>query len=252
MKRLAFIFALGLTFVMSACVKPDDPTDPYGPAISSFSVLGDSFSSLEGYVDPDTNEPFADYPNIGVTQPEQMWWHQVATGMGWTMDKNNSFSGSLVCNFSDFNGGEHYGPNSFIRRMDNLGDPDVILVFGATNDIYQRAELGDYVYANWTEEQLCDFRPALAYLFDNLQLLYPRAKVYFMLDLGLCIDDSSIDNAIRQAFIASIHRIADHYNVGCIDLVDIHKDWWHPDAQGQDDIARQTLEVLMADFNVNV
>jgi hypothetical protein len=32
--------------------------------------------------------------------------------------------------------------------------------------------------------------------------------------------------------------------------LDIHKDWGHPDAQGQDDIARQVMEVLGIDFNV--
>lgn len=242
MKRLVLIFALGLTFLMSACVKPTEPTG------LRFSVLGDSFSSLEGYVDPDTNDPFVNYPDIGVTQPEQMWWHQVATGMGWTMDKNNSFSGSLVCNFKEFDSGDYYGPNSFIRRMDNLGNPDVILVFGATNDIYKRAPLDDYIYSDWTEEQLCTFRPALAYLFENLQRLYPKAEVYFMLDLGLCINDTSIDEGTRQAYIASIHRIASHYNVGCIDLFDIHKSWWHPNAQGQKDIADQVLEYFDADI----
>ena len=53
----------------------------------------------------------------------------------------------------------------------------------------------------------------------------------------------------RDKTSSSRHRIANHYNVECIDL-DIHKDWWHPDAKGQDDIARQVLEALALDFNV--
>ena len=243
MKRI-LILALGLALLLSSCVKNPEPTDIH------FSILGDSFSSLEGYVDPETNDPYHNYAAIGVTSPEQMWWHQVATGMGWTMDVNNSFSGSLVCNNADFTAGPYYAPQSFINRMDHLGDPDVIFVFGATNDIYHHVELGDYVYADWTEEQLCSFRPALAYLFDYIDNQHPKATVYFLLDLNLCIDDPAVDDTTRQAYIESIHRIANHYGVGCIDIREIHKDHWHPDVKGQKDIADQVIEALELDFNV--
>lgn len=241
MKRLLPILAMAVMF--SACVKPVEPTE------LTYSVLGDSFSSLEGTVDPETNDVWP-YESVNVTSPEQMWWHKVATAMGWNLDKNNSFSGALISNHYEFDGGSYYEPNSFIRRMDNLGNPDVIFVFGGTNDIYKRAALGDYVYANWTDEQLCDFRPAMAYMLDYLKQTYPKAEVYFLIDMELCINDTTIDDATRQAYIASMHRIANHYNVRFIDLFEIHKAWWHPDAKGQEDIARQVIEVLEADFNV--
>lgn len=227
---------------MSACVKTHEPI--------RFSILGDSFSSLEGYVDPETNDPYIHYADIGVTGPELMWWSQVADSMDWVMDKNNSFSGSLVCNHADFPGGPYYANNSFIRRMDQLGNPNVIFVFGATNDIYQDAALGEYVYADWTEEQLRDFRPALAYLFDYLKRQHPQATVYFLLDLDLCGDDYTIDDTTRLEYIKSVHRLASHYGVTCIDLSDIHKDHWHPNAEGQRDIASQVLAALALDFNV--
>ena len=237
-----------MTVIMSSCVKPVDPIED-SPTIR-FSVLGNSFSALEGTVDPETNDVWTSYPLVGVTEPEQMWWHKVATRMGWNLDKNNSFSGSLVCNFDDFNGGGYYAPHSYIRRMDNLGNPDVIFVFGGTNDIYQRAPLGDYVYSGWTDEQLCTYRPAMAYILDNLKRQHPQAKIYFLVDMELCINDVTLDEGIRQAYIESMHRIASHYNVDCIDIFGIHKSYWHPDVEGQKDIARQVLEVLEADFNV--
>lgn len=243
MKRLIPILAMALLMVACNPNNPDEPTDIH------FSILGDSFSSYEGTVDPDTNDIWP-YEHVGMTSPEQMWWHKVATEMEWVMDKNNSFSGSLVSNFDDFNGGDYYGPNSFIRRMDNLGNPDVILVFGATNDIYKRAPLGDFVYDDWTDEHLHSFRPALAYLFENLKQLYPDAELYFLLDMDLCLSDTSIDPDVRQDYIESIHRISNHYNVRCIDIYDIHKSWWHPDAEGQEGIARQVIEALQLDFNV--
>jgi hypothetical protein len=47
-----------------------------------------------------------------------------------------------------------------------------------------------------------------------------------------------------------VHEIARHYHIECIDLYGIHKDFAHPNAKGQNDIARQVIEVLKADFNV--
>lgn len=226
--------------MMSACVKPSDTQ-------IKFSVLGDSYSSFEGYVDPETNDPWPHYADIGVTSVEQMWWYKVADSMKWLLEKNNSFSGSLISNFSDFDAGEYYKENSFLRRMDNLGNPDVIFILGATNDVWQEAPFGDFVYNDWTDEQLCSFRPALACLLDYTKRHYPKAKIYFLLETSPC--PGGITEETRQNLIESVHRITSHYGVDCIDL-DIHKDWWHPDKQGQKDIARQVLEVLQVDFNV--
>ena len=234
---------MALAILMSACVKPNEPD------VTRFSILGDSYSTFEGYVDPDTNNLWPHYADIGVTSVEQMWWYKVANNMGWAVDKNNSFSGALICNYDGFENGDYYGPNSFIRRMDYLGDPDVILILGGTNDVWQDAPFGDYVYADWTADQLCTFRPALAYLFDNVKRHHPNARIYFLLETDPC--PGGITEETRLNLVESSHRIANHYDIECIDL-DIHKDWWHPDARGQQDIARQVLEVLEADFNVNV
>lgn len=233
MKRLLPLLALAV--IASACVKSDEPKN------IKFSVLGDSYSSFEGTVDPETNDVWT-YEEIDVTSAEQMWWHKVATEMEWTLDKNNSFSGSLISNFYDFNGGDYYGPNSFIRRMDNLGNPDVIFILGGTNDVWQNAPFGDYVYADWTEEQLCTFRPALAYLLDNVKQHYPKAKLYFILETHPCPGGVDAESLLNLA--ESVHRVTYHYGVDCIDLYDVHKKWWHPDVQGQKDIADQVLEYL--------
>ena len=237
MKKLTLLIIAAI--LMTACVKTKEPP--------RFSILGDSYSTFEGYVDPDTNNVWEDYAQIGVTDVEQMWWRQVADSTGWVLDRNNSFSGALICNYADFNGGDYYAPNSFLRRMNNLGNPDVIFILGGTNDVWQDAPFGDFVYADWTEEQLCSFRPALAYLLDNVKRQHPNAKIYFLLETSPC--PGGITEETRQNLVESAHRITQHYGVECIDL-DIHKDWWHPDVQGQEDIARQVLEVLELDFNV--
>lgn len=242
MKKLLLIFACAM--LLSACVKPEDPIEP---AMTKFSVLGDSYSTYQGYVYPHTNDCWAYYANIGVTGVEQMWWFQVAKEMEWEVERNNSFSGSLICNYGEFDNGEHYVVNSFIHRMDSLGHPDVIFILGGSNDVWHEAPFGDFVYADWTDGQLGAFRPAMAYLLDCVKRNYPYAKLYFLLEVDPFPGD--ITEEARLDFIESVHRITSHYGVDCIDL-EIHKDWHHPDAKGQDDIARQVLERLGADFNV--
>ncbi|MCR4681241.1 MAG: SGNH/GDSL hydrolase family protein [Bacteroidales bacterium] len=238
--KKATLVLLALTLLMSACKKHTDLKEIH------FSILGDSFSAFKGYVDPDSNDAWYCPPpnnNINVTQVEQMWWHKVATEMGWILDKNNSFSGSLICNFWGYNAGPYYSPHSFIRRMDNLGDPDVIFIFGGTNDVWNGAYYGDFVYSDWTERQLEEYRPALAYLFENLKQLYPKAIVYLMIDTSLTDYDHT-----GQIFVESAHTIARHYGIDCIDLHDIHKKWAHPDAEGQNDIAEQVIDYLENEF----
>lgn len=239
MKRFSFFMTAAMIVVMSSCVKPDDPIE--GPSEIHFSILGDSYSTFKGWIDPQTNDVWEHYEDIGVTNIEQMWWHKVAAEKGWVLDKNNSFSGSLICNFQDFEGGGHYAPNSFIRRMNNLGNPDVLFILGGTNDVWQDAPFGDYVYSDWTDAQLCCFRPAMAYLLDNMCRLYPNTKVYFLLETNPC--PGGISEETRLNLVESAHNIANHYGIECIDLT-IHKDWWHPDVEGQKNIADQVLEYL--------
>lgn len=228
MKKLLLFVAVAA--FMSACVKHQEPI--------RFSVLGDSYSSLEGSVYPDTNDVYH-FADIGVTEVEQMWWSQVAASTGWLLDRNNSFSGAMICNYDLM---DYYVPASFIHRMDNLGRPDVIFILGGVNDVWYGAPFGDFVYSGWIEEQLRSYRPALAYMFDKLKRLYPCSKLYFVLETDPC--PGAIDEEIRMEYIISTHRVANHYDVDCIDLVDVHKNLWHPDVEGQKNIADQVLEYL--------
>lgn len=233
MKIKLLIITLTSILLFSSCVKTPEPEEE-SPV--RFSILGDSYSTFEGYVSPETNDVWVYYENIGLNSVSQTWWWQVMEKTGWTLEKNNSFSGSLVCNM-DF--GNYYGAHSFLRRMNDLGNPDVILVFGGTNDVWDEAPIGEYVYADWTESELCTFRPAMACLLDGLKTQYPKAKVYFLLDLDL-----------DEAFIASVHRICRHFDVDCIDLYDITKEWDHPNVTGMREIAAQVIEALALDDGV--
>jgi len=232
MANIDFRFSIPLVLLgllLSSCAKDPMPEDDVEDVVR-FSVLGDSYSTFEGYVDPETNDVWSYYDTIGVTDVEQMWWYQLGQTLDWVMEKNNSFSGSLV---SNVNVGGYYGQYSFLHRMDDLGDPDYILIFGGTNDMWNDVPMGNYIYSGWTEGDLNTFRPALAKLFHGLQHRYPDAQLVFMADSDL-----------GEEFMESVHKVTDHYGVWCADLVNIDKKWMHPSAEGMSTIASQTAGII--------
>ena len=243
MKRIVLLLFVSLTILLSSCEK-----DPQPAPILKFSILGDSYSTFEGYVDPESNDVWYDTTPTyytDVENVEDMWWYKVASEKGWKLEKNNSFSGSLICNFWGYNAGPYYSPHSFIRRMDDLGDPDVILVFGGINDVCNGAYDSVFVYSDWTEGQLEYYKPALAYMCDGLGRLYPNAKTYFLVDMWLFDYDPE-----GKKFVEAVHTITRHYGIECIDLYGIEKSWGHPTVKGMSDIAEQVLVVLRGRFSV--
>lgn len=200
------------------------------------SILGDSYSTFAGYLAPDTNLVWynateADLKRTDVMRVEQTWWHQLLTRRGWTLERNNSYSGSTVCNTGYR--GEDYTHESFVTRASNLGAPDAILVFGGTNDSWAGAPIGDYKFAQWTRDELYSFRPAMACLLDTLRTLYPKAAVTVISNDGL-----------KPAITESMDSICRHYGVPMIQLRDISKRHGHPDQKGMRAIADQIDEAM--------
>ena len=191
----------------------------------SVSILGDSYSTFEGCLATDSNEVWyypVDSPKHhkgnDVGEASQCWWSIVIKEMGAKLERNNSFSGSTICRsgYAKDKTGDRvplkgyeqmcdYTNRSFISRSNALGNPDIILICGGTNDSWCGAPIGDYVYGNWTDLQLYTFRPAMAKLLADL----------------------------RQ-----------HYGVECLDLQDIDKQRGHPSQKGMKAIAEQVLERL--------
>ncbi|MBP5364935.1 MAG: hypothetical protein J6Y82_03315 [Bacteroidales bacterium] len=199
------------------------------------SIFGDSYSTFDGYLTPKDNyswyfveeKPFSnDVHNV-----EQTWWHQVISGLGAQLELNNSFSGSTICNTG-------YDAKdatwcSFITRLPFLGEPDLILVCGATNDSWANSPIGEYKYGDWTTEELMAFRPAMAKLCEGLRLHYPRARVLFILNDGLKLEINE-----------SVHTITKHYGIECLDLQGIDKQKGHPSVAGMKQFADQVLAAL--------
>ena len=205
------------------------------------TIFGDSYSTFEGWLTPETNESWyyaaqtPPHKKNDVGKVEQTWWYQVIQEMGWKLEMNNSYSGSTV-GYHGYNN-VNYKPRSFNTRVENLGEPDVILSCCITNDSWTGEELGDYKYGNWTDEDLWTFRPAMARLCYMLRANYPNARVYFILNTEL-----------KEGHVESMRTICRHYGMPLIELHDIDKQWGHPSQKGMKAFAQQVVDALKKDF----
>lgn len=196
----------------------------------SVSILGDSYSTYEGFMTPSTNELWYYGKNgdkkTDVKNVRQTWWHQVISENGWRLCINNSYSGATV-SYTGYDGND-YSARSFNTRMDNLGQPDIIFVFGATNDSWAGTPIGEYKYDNITYGDLYQFRPALARMLQWMTDRYINTEIYFLLN-----------NDLRDEIDESVKTICAHYNVPVIELTDIDKISGHPSVKGMRQIADQ-------------
>lgn len=198
------------------------------------TIFGDSYSTFEGYNYPATNETWyyaKGRKDNDVKKVEQTWWYQVARKKGWKVERVNAYSGSTVCRTGYK--GEDYTERSFINRMSNLGEPDIILICAATNDSWANAPIGEYKYGEWTDKELYSFRPAMAKLCWGLRTHYPKARLLFILNSGL-----------KPVINESVRTICHHYDVPLLLLHDIDKQAGHPSVKGMASIAEQVAEAL--------
>lgn len=200
----------------------------------SVSVLGDSYSTFEGYMTPSTNELWY-YAKPGkstdVTDVSQTWWHKFIKENGFRLCVNNSYSGSTI-GYHGYSGND-YSPRSFITRMNNLGCPDIVFIFGGTNDSWAGEPVGEYKYKDFSKADFYTYRPALAYLLKSMTDRYVNTEIYFMINDGL-----------RDDITESTVEICKHYGVKYIKLHDVDKKDGHPTIKGHAAIAEQIRAAL--------
>ena len=219
MKKIVLLILMVATF---ACVSAQS---------KKVSILGDSYSTFIGII-PANYSSF--YPNDrnDVTEIGQTWWSLYIQAKGYTLEKNDSWGGTTIC-------GTGYGRmdssrNNFISRVDSLGNPDLIFVFGGTNDAWANSPMGEYQYSDWTKEDCKNFRPAVACLIDMLKQRYPNAEFCFILN-----------SELKETVNESMREICNHYNVKLVELHDIEKQNGHPSINGMKSICEQLLEAGM-------
>lgn len=199
------------------------------------SILGDSYSTFAGH-NPDGYAPF--YPNDrnDVTKVEETWWDLYINAMGYVLEANNSWGGTTICNTGY--GRMDSSSSAFTSRVDMLGNPDIIFVFGGTNDAWAGSPIGEYQYEGWTKEDCKSFRPALACLFDQLRRRYPQAQIY-----------SILNSELREEINESSRTICKHYGIQLIELHDIEKQNGHPSIKGMKSICDQLIDAIGSDVH---
>lgn len=212
----------------------------WAQSAKSVSILGDSYSTFQGYLQPDSNAVWywdsPDAQNTDVHSVRETWWHQFIKKNGYRLCMNNSFSGSTICNSGYKRGNPDfadYTDRSFVTRMTHLGCPDMIFIFGGTNDAWAGSPIGEYKYDGWTKEDLFSFRPALAKMLSFMIGRYLNVEIYFILNDGL------------QAEInESVKTICAHYQIPCVELNGIDKINGHPSVKGMSQICEQVEAFL--------
>ena len=199
------------------------------------SILGDSYSTFKGFHEPSTNATwyFADQDTIqtDVSRVDQTWWHRLIKENGYLLERNNSFSGSTISMTGYL--GEDFTDRSFNTRIFDLGSPDIILIFGSTNDSWANSPIGEFKYSGITKDDIASYRPALAKLLENAIARYPNVKIYFM-----------IWDGNKPEIISSAETICKHYGIPMLVVKNIATKNGHPTIDGMAEISRQVAAFI--------
>lgn len=161
----------------------------YGKKIS---ILGDSISTFTGYSYEGNR---CRYPQSDLlTDVNDTYWMQIIKDLGLTLGINEAWAGTRISwdgttESGDIGADKFIGSQTRINHLGENGTPDVILVFGGTNDIYNNVEKGTFDYsspASYTSEQIAfltstTYADAIRTLLIRLQYTYPNSKIVFIL-----------------------------------------------------------------------
>lgn len=205
------------------------------------SILGDSYSSYEGWLPAGYHTWYFDEQSLETTDVNDVrytWWWQLCEEEKMVLLRNVSYSGSTVCNTGyDYNAAEF----SFITRMkEYLGEksvldskPDILFVFGSTNDSWAGSPVGKIKYGDWTEEELYSFAPAFCYMIDYLKKWNPGTKIYQ-------ITSTETTPEIKKV----IAEACEHYGIENIMLEELDLYNGHPTRKGMKQIKEQIVEYM--------
>ena len=204
-------------------------------------ILGDSYSTFEGHI-PAGYVPYyapKSRPEIDtdVKTVEQTWWHQLIAETDSRLILNCSWSGTTVCNTG--HGGRDASEWSFVARLDQLIEKgffeenkiDTLLLYGGINDSAAHSPLGELQYSDWNRADLYNALPAFCYLLWRTKQCLQGTRVVCM-----------INPTIKPPYADGYRAACAHYDVECVDLVDLDIKNSHPTVQGMVEIKDQLLD----------
>lgn len=203
----------------------------------TFAILGDSYSTFEGWV-PEGNNFYYPRPESvrDVLSVEQTWWYQLMTRCKMKLLLNDSFSGATVCTQVRE---KHTRSACYVERVKwsftGVQQPDYIFLFGGTNDHWLDRVHGKVKFGRWNEEDFKQAVPSYCYVLSCLRKNNPQAQIISIINTDLHPD-------IRKGWILA----AEHYGAKTVQLQGIDKENGHPTALGMEQIARQVEKALTA------
>lgn len=220
------------------------------------SILGDSISTFDGYI------PKADGVNLDhrsrypqdnlLTDVNETWWMKVINDLGGVLAVNDSWAGSTVSNHRDENE-KDFGPDAAmasltrIRNLGSKGIPDLIFLFGGTNDAGKMVDKGEFnkEYSfDLSRYKWNSFADAYCETILRLRNVYPNAEIIV---LTPSISGGYYDNSRLSEFADLVLEICSYYQIKCIDLrrsgltFDMLPDTLHPNAEGMECIYRAVI-----------
>ena len=238
--------------------------EPEQLAGTSFSILGDSISTFQGYIPAGYYDFF---PGNGeVNAVEDTWWQIVAGDLELALYVNGSSSGATVAGDSTGTENPQCACNEF--RTGGLAGsagacPDRIIVYLGTNDLLEAVPLGDNDGTGAVAAgEINTFSDAYTLMLDKLQANYPSAKIYCctLLQIGTygtqtpyveMVNGEQLTSADYGEVITRIAKnkglsVIDLYNCGVTikNLKEMSSDGVHPTAAGMRMIAAAVEEAL--------
>ena len=224
-----------------------------------FSIIGDSISTLEGYIPPEHAVYYNPerMQNANIHGIEDTWWGQVIAQLGGKLLMNDSFSGSTAvihpaCFVDSYTCTDQR--TSYLHKGDVT--PDVIMIYMGTND---RGICAKPLATEESEKSdLSVFSTAYATMLQKLRANYPAAKIW-CLTLPVCYCSANDQFAFPyehggwhiEQFCKAIRDCAQQYGCRVIDLYAQTKenpydsmDGCHPNAEGMKTISAAVLAEL--------
>lgn len=212
----------------------------------SMSILGDSYSTYGLWIPTGNSiwygvngEDGHNAKTNNINSVTQTWWYKLCKKLDVSLMLNESYSGSTICN-TGYNSSDSSG-TSFIHRMiDSMGQgnalkpkPNIIILFGGTNDSWANSPLGELKYSNWTNDELKSVLPAICYMLYYVQKWNPGALIL-----------NVVNTELKQEIVNGFQQATQHYGIENIVLSEFGKENGHPNIDGMDSICNQIYNYI--------
>lgn len=218
------------------------------------SIIGDSISTFEGWMPAGYVKFYPQGSNANVVSATQTYWYKLIYKYmkNARFDMNISWSGSVVARSTDpeYLASDHGAGHCFVERFiaDGMGNPDVILLHGGTNDVSNRGKSisiypGYPIYkADDYSESACPTDAEMKVVFDAADAATTRAQIEALDDTSFVYAYVKLLSLMHQQYPSAkvvmiigdwipagtrqaILKIATHYEARygykCVDLQEI-------------------------------